>query len=84
MSTSSDPADAQPEDERAVAPEPARHRSTEDFEVSEADALEQAEEVVPGGAVAPPSIGVEVPEVDAWEQAMEVPLDDEPAGDDSA
>lgn len=84
MPTSNDPEGAQPEDERPVTPEPARSPRTDDLEVSEADALEQAEEVVPGGSVTTPAIGVEVPEADAWEQAMEVPVDDDVAGDEPA
>lgn len=80
MPTSRDPAGVQPEDERPVTPEPVRSSRSEDLEVSEADALEQAQEVVPGGTVTPPTIGAEVPEADAWEQAMEVPVDDDAAG----
>ena len=45
--------------------------------VPEADAQEQAEDVVPAEAPERPSSGVEIPEADAQEQAEPVP-----AGDD--
>jgi hypothetical protein len=45
--------------------------------VPEADALEQAREVVPPPRRGRPAIDPEVPEADAWEQSIEVPLDDE-------
>jgi len=49
----------------------------DDPEVSEADALEQAREVVPSPRRGRPAIDPEVLEADAWEQSIEVPLDDE-------
>jgi hypothetical protein len=48
-----------------------------DPSVPEADAQEQAEDVVPAEAPERPSTGVEIPEADAQEQAEPVP-----AGDD--
>ncbi len=56
-----------------------------DPEVPEADALDQAREVVPGGRLTEVSRAIDVPEADAVEQAFEEPLDAEdeaPAGDD--
>lgn len=50
---------------------------TDDPEVPEADALEQAREVVPPPRPGRPALDPEVPEADAWEQSIEVPLDDE-------
>jgi hypothetical protein len=43
----------------------------------EADALEQAQEVVPDEELEPVSHDPEVPEADAFEQAQAVPVDDE-------
>jgi hypothetical protein len=54
-----------------------RHR---DPEVPEADALDQAREVVPGERLTEVSRSIDAPEADAIEQAIEEPvdLDDEP------
>jgi len=43
----------------------------------EADAQEQAQEVVPGEEIDPPTSDPEVPEADALEQARALPPDDE-------
>ena len=56
-----------------------------DPEVPEADALDQAREVVPGGRLTEVSRAIDAPEADAVEQAFEEPVDAEdeaPAGDD--
>ena len=45
--------------------------------VSEADALEQAVEITPGGEDDLPSDGAEIPEADAIEQSRVVPPDDD-------
>jgi hypothetical protein len=52
-----------------------------DPEVPEADALDQAREVVPGERLTEVSRSIDAPEADAIEQAIEEPvdLDDEPA-----
>jgi len=47
--------------------------------VPEADALEQAQEIVPGDEEDFPSEDAEVPEADAIEQSRPVPRDDERA-----
>jgi hypothetical protein len=54
-----------------------------DPEVSEADALDQAREVVPGERRTQVSRAIDAPEADAIEQAIEEPidLDDEPLSD---
>jgi hypothetical protein len=60
-----------------------------DPEVPEADALDQAREVVPGERRGPVSRAIDVPEADAIEQAIEEPLDvdndapSNPSGDDN-
>jgi hypothetical protein len=61
-------------------PELLSHR---DPEVSEADALDQAREVVPGEHRTHVSRAIDAPEADAIEQAIEEPidLDDEPPSD---
>ena len=48
-----------------------------DPEVPEADALEQARDIVPRDDPAPVDLPIEVPEADAIDQATEVLLDDD-------
>jgi hypothetical protein len=64
-----------------VGPEPLRDAPSDNPEVPEADALEQADEVRAGPRRVRPSSDPEVPEADAWDQAQEVPLDEEDAFD---
>jgi hypothetical protein len=64
-----------------VGAEPLRDKPTDNPEVPEADALEQADEVTAGPRRVRPSRDPEVPEADAWDQAQEVPLDEEDALD---
>ena len=45
--------------------------------VPEADAQEQAEDVIPADAPETPRTGVEIPEADAQEQAEPVPADED-------
>jgi hypothetical protein len=61
-------------------PEDAETLRRRDPEVSEADALDQAREVVPGERLTEVSRSIDAPEADAIEQAIEEPvdLDDEP------
>jgi hypothetical protein len=83
MATPRDPApaggfEAPPDDDQPVVPEPARGAPSADPEAPEADAVEQAAEVSPGGArTGPVTNDPEAPEADAWEQSQEVPYDDE-------
>lgn len=51
---------------------PPREAEGVDLEVPAADALEQAQDVVPAPPAVAPSLGTEVPEADALEQAQEV------------
>jgi hypothetical protein len=55
-------------------PRPASRPTVPD-DVPEADALDQADEVVPAPTPEPPRVGFEVPEADAWEQAQEIVSD---------
>ena len=68
--TSDDADSALAEDEPAL-PVP------EDPEVPEADALDQAREVIPGERHGPVSRGIDVPEADSIDQAIEVPVDED-------
>ncbi len=63
--------DAEPTEEEQLS-----ERLSDDPEVPEADALEQARSVEVEPEPARPSSDPEVPEADAWEQAQEVPFDD--------
>jgi hypothetical protein len=64
--------------ERSVGAEPAVPTGRPaDPEIPEADALDQAREVLPGERFVGASRSLEVPEADALEQAIEVPVDDE-------
>jgi hypothetical protein len=56
--------DDETQDDELVAPDP---------EIPEADALDQAREVVPAGRRGPVSRAIDAPEADALEQATEVP-----------
>jgi hypothetical protein len=49
----------------------------EDPEIPEADALDQAREVIPGERHGPVSRGIDVPEADSIDQAIEVPVDED-------
>ena len=49
----------------------------EDPEVPEADALDQAREVIPGERHGSVSRGIDVPEADSIEQSIEVPVDED-------
>lgn len=64
-----------PEDERPAARPPDGIRPVTSAEVPEADAVEQATEVLPGAATGPVALPAEVSEADALDQAAEVELD---------
>jgi hypothetical protein len=49
----------------------------EDPEIPEADALDQAREVISGERHGPVSRGIDVPEADSIDQAIEVPVDED-------
>lgn len=74
---SAEPGRAGDVEEEPVGPAPERAPLPTDPEAPEADALEQAEEVVPGRSGGRPPRSFEAPEADAWEQSIEVPLDDD-------
>ena len=50
---------------------------SDDPEVPEADALDQAREVIPGERHGVISRGIDVPEADSIDQAIEVPVDED-------
>jgi hypothetical protein len=68
------------QDDNGVDAEGAETLRRRDPEVPEADALDQAREVVPGERFTAVSRSIDAPEADAIEQAIEEPvdLDDEP------
>jgi hypothetical protein len=71
-------ADRDPDAERTVGSEPAVPTGRPaDPEVPEADALDQAREVLPGERFVGATPSPEVSEADALEQALEEPVDDE-------
>lgn len=71
MTSEEDPrVDEEPPDDDLIAPDP---------EAPEADALDQAREVVPGERRGPVSRAIDAPEADALEQATEVPEDPDEA-----
>ena len=68
--------------ERTVGGEPAVPTARPaDPEVPEADALDQAREVLPGERFVGATRSLEVPEADALEQAIEEPVGDEELDD---
>jgi hypothetical protein len=72
--------DVEPSDSESVANGEDAIMLPRDPEVPEADALDQAREVVPGERRTQVSRAIDAPEADAIEQAIEEPvdLDDEP------
>jgi hypothetical protein len=68
--------DLEPTDEVPVEPEPDHGLPELDFEVPEADALDQAHEVEPGERLAVRATPWEADEADVLDQSHELPADD--------